>query len=150
MTDSRGPQRDSRRDPHDNPAWRTAQAWQQRARQIQGGGLLGSLKMLLAWLLFGAMMIIAMVLGLLFLLLGWALMPLLRYRLKKRIQKMRADQAEDVGDGIHAHRTEYRETRYHETRSADGRDQQVLEGDYEVKGDESDAGNVRDSESRRH
>lgn len=133
MTDSRGPQRDPRSDQRDNPAWRAAQAWQQRARQTRGGGLLGSLKMLLAWLLFGTMMIVAMVLGVLFLLLGWALMPLLRYRLKKRIEKMRAEQAEDLGSGFH-----YRETRYRETRGADGsyREQQVLEGDYEVKGDE--------------
>ena len=35
------------------------------------------------------MMIIAMVLGLFFLLLGWTLMPLLRYRLKKRMEKDR-------------------------------------------------------------
>ncbi|MFC2990973.1 MULTISPECIES: hypothetical protein [Halomonas] len=138
MTDSRDPRRDPRRDPHDNPAWRTAQAWQQRARQTQGSGLLGSLKMLLAWLLFGAMMIIAMVLGLFLLLLGWALMPLMRYRLKKRVDKMRADQAEDVGHGSHAYRTEYRETRYHETHSPEGnhREQQVLEGDYSVKDSE--------------
>jgi len=61
------------------------------------------------------MMIIAMVLGLFFLLLGWTLMPLLRYRLKKRMEKMRADQAEDIGSGFH-----YRETRYRETRGADG------------------------------
>ncbi|MFO8044697.1 MAG: hypothetical protein R6U30_02345 [Halomonas sp.] len=150
MTDSRDPRRDPRRNPHDNPAWRTAQAWQQRARQTQGGGLLGSLKMLLAWLLFGAMMIVAMVLGLFFLLLGWALMPLLRYRLKKRIEKMRADQAEDVGDGSHAYRTEYRETRYRDAYRADGshREQQVLEGDYSVKGDNSQSNDIKDSERR--
>ena len=118
-------------DPRHNVAWRTAQQWQQRARQTNAGGLLGSLKMLLAWLLFGTMMIVAMVLGLLFLLLGWALMPLLRYRLKKRMEKMRADQAEDVGSGFH-----YRETRYRESRGGDHA-QRVLEGDYEVKGEGS-------------
>ena len=118
-------------DPRHNVAWRTAQQWQQRARQPNAGGLLGSLKMLLAWLLFGTMMIVAMVLGLLFLLLGWALMPLLRYRLKKRMEKMRADQAEDAGSGFH-----YRETRYRESRGGDHA-QRVLEGDYEVKGEGS-------------
>ncbi|MGJ7460552.1 hypothetical protein ACR80S_05445 [Halomonas sp. MA07-2] len=148
MNDSRGPQRDPRRDPQDNPAWRAAQAWQQRARQTQGSGLLGGLKMLLAWLLFGAMMIVALVLGLFFLLLGWALMPLLRYRLKKRMEQMRADQAEDVGSGSHAQQAHYRETRYRETHSADGRyrEQQVLEGDFEVKGDEIEGNATRDSE----
>lgn len=151
MTDSRGPQRDPRRDPHDNPAWRAAQAWQQRAQQSTAGGLLGGLKMLLAWLLFGAMMIVAMLLGLFFLLLGWALMPLLRYRLKKRMEKMRADQAEDVDGGLHAHQTHYRETRYRETYGADGsyREQQVLEGDYVVKGDEVKGDDPAERESRR-
>ncbi len=129
MSDSQGPHQD----PRHNIAWRTAQQWQQRARQSRGGGLLSSLRMLLAWLLFGAMMIVALVLGLFFLLLGWALMPLLRYRLKKRMEQMRADQAEDAGGGFH-----YRETRYRETQGADGsyREQQVLEGDYEVREDE--------------
>ncbi len=131
MPDSRGPDQD----PRHNIAWRTAREWQQRARQTNAGGLLGSLKMLLVWLLFGAMMIVAMVLGLFFLLLGWALMPLMRYRLKKRMERMRADQAEDVGGGFHTHRTSYRETRYQQTHGGSHRDQQVLEGDFEVKGE---------------
>ena len=56
-------------DPHDprhNPALQAARQWQARARQARPQGLLGSLKMLLAWLLFGAMMIVAMVLVLLY------------------------------------------------------------------------------------
>lgn len=131
MPDSRGPHRD----PRQNPAWRAAQAWQQRARQSQGGGLLDGLKMLAAWLLFGTLMIVAMVFGLVFLLLGWALMPLLRHRLKKRMEQMRAEQAEDVGGGYY-----YRETHYRETHDASGtrREQRVLEGDYEVRPDEQD------------
>ncbi|MFW6345667.1 MAG: hypothetical protein ACOC0M_04985 [Halomonas sp.] len=126
MPDSRGP----RRDPRQNAAWRAAQEWQQRARQRQGGGLLDSLKMLAAWLLFGTLMIVAMVFGLIFLLLGWALMPLLRHRLRKRMEQMRAEQAEDVGGGYH-----YRESRYREAHDASGtrREQRVLEGDYEVR-----------------
>ncbi|MDR5903349.1 hypothetical protein [Halomonas icarae] len=75
----------------------------------------------------------AMVFGLIFMLLGWALMPLLRHRLKKRMEQMRADQAEDVGGGFHYHETRYRET--HSSRGSH-HEQQVLEGDYEVKGDE--------------
>jgi len=128
MPDSQGPHRD----PRQNPAWRAAQAWQQRARQNQGGGLLDSLKMLLAWLLFGTLMIVAMVFGLIFMLLGWALMPLLRNRLKKRMEQMRADQAEDVdGGSFHYRETGYRET--HASGSSQG-EQRVLEGDYEIKG----------------
>ncbi|MBE0488358.1 MAG: hypothetical protein IBX53_04715 [Halomonas sp.] len=147
MSDSRGPDQD----PRHNVAWRTAQAWQQRARQTNAGGLLGSLKMLLAWLLFGAMMIVAMALGLFFLLLGWALMPLLRYRLNKRMEKMRANQAEDVGNGSYTQQAHFHQTRYRETQGADGRyrEQQVLEGDYEVKGDATRDDDLKDSERRR-
>jgi hypothetical protein len=116
------------RDPRDNPAWRAAQQWRERASQAKSGGLLDSLKMLLIWLLFGAMMIVAMVLGLFFMLLGWALMPLLRHRMKKRMESMRAEQAEDVGSGYH-----YRETRYRETHGGESREQRVLEGDYVVR-----------------
>lgn len=126
MPDSRGPHRD----PRHNPAWRVAQEWQQRARRSSGDGLLGSLKMLAAWLLFGTLMIIAMLLGLVFLLVGWAMLPFLRYRMKKRMEQMRADQATDVGGGYH-----YRETRYeeHYRGGRSSREQQVLEGDYEIK-----------------
>jgi hypothetical protein len=121
------------RDPRHNAAWRAAQQWQQRARQTRPGGPLGSLKLLFTWLLFGAMMIVAMVLGLFFLLVGWAMMPFLRHRMKKRMEQMRADQAEDVDGGVH-----YRETYYHESRRGDRHthEQQVLEGDYEVREDE--------------
>ena len=118
------------RDPRHNAAWRAAQQWQQRARQTRPGGPLGGLKLLFTWLLFGVMMIVAMVLGLFFLLVGWAMMPFLRHRMKKRMEQMRADRAEDVEGSVH-----YRETRYREGRDASGRyrEQQVLEGDYEVR-----------------
>ncbi|MEQ6888405.1 hypothetical protein ABE957_06945 [Halomonas sp. CS7] len=131
------------RDPRNNAAWRAAQQWQQRARQTRAGSPLGGLKLLLIWLLFGTMMIIAMVLGLFFLLVGWAMMPFLRHRMRKRMEQMRADQAEDVGGGVHYSETVYRETGYRETRSRQSRrgdsrthEQQVLEGDYEVRDDE--------------
>ncbi|MBF8224079.1 hypothetical protein [Halomonas sp. 328] len=112
-------------DPHDprhNPAWQAARQWQARARQARPQGLLGTLKLLLIWLLFGVMMIVALVLGLVFLLLGWALMPLLRYRLKKRMEQMRADQAQDVGGDY---------------QDAPGR-HETLEGHYEVKSEQDD------------
>ncbi|TLF47559.1 hypothetical protein FEI13_15255 [Halomonas urmiana] len=120
------------RDPRHNAAWRAAQQWQERARQTRPGGPLGGLKLLFLWLLFGTMMIVAMVLGLFFLLIGWAMMPFLRHRMKKRMEQMRADQAEDVGGGVH-----YRETYYRESRrsGSHAHEQQVLEGDYEVRDD---------------
>ncbi|MCH4564850.1 hypothetical protein MKP05_17270 [Halomonas sp. EGI 63088] len=129
-------------DPHDprhNAAWQAARQWRERARQTRTGGPLDGLKLLLTWLLFGVMMIVAMVLGLLFLLLGWAMLPILRYRLKKRMERMRAEQAEDVGTGFH-----YRETRYREHRSDGGsyREQRVLEGDYEIKDQEPGDGDA--------
>jgi UPF0716 family protein affecting phage T7 exclusion len=123
-------------DPHDprrNAAWHAAQQWRERVRQARPSGILGSLKLILAWLLFGIMLIIGTVLGLFFLLIGWALLPIVRYRMKKRLERMRAEQADDIGSSVH-----YRETRYRESRQ-DGeryREQQVLEGDYEVKPDE--------------
>ncbi|WP_280554010.1 hypothetical protein [Halomonas sp. 25-S5] len=127
---------DPRRGSQQNAAWRAAQQWQARARQTRASGPLSGIKLLLTWLLFGAMMIVAMVLGLFFLLIGWAMMPFLRHRMKKQMEAMRADQAEDVDGSVH-----YRETRYREGRDAGGRyrEQQVLEGDYDVKD-----GDVRD------
>lgn len=119
---------DPRRDAHQNAAWRAAREWQARARQTRASGPLSSLKLLFVWLLFGVMMIVAIVLGLFFLLIGWAMMPFLRHRMKKRMAQMRAEQAEDVDGSVH-----YRETRYHAGRNAGDQEQQVLEGDYEVK-----------------
>ena len=118
------------KDPRHNAAWRAAQQWQERARQARPGGNVGGLRLLFTWLVFGVLMIVGVVLGLFFLLVGWAMLPILRYRMKKRMERMRADQAEDVGGSF-----PYRETRYRETRSGEGRrrEQQVLEGDYEVK-----------------
>ncbi|MBB3231824.1 hypothetical protein [Halomonas stenophila] len=118
------------KDPRHNAAWRAAQQWQERARQARPGGNAGGLRLFFTWLVFGALMIVGVVLGLFFLLVGWAMLPILRYRMKKRMERMRADQAEDVGGSFH-----YRETRYREPRSGEGRrhEQQVLEGDYEIK-----------------
>lgn len=120
-------------DPRRNPAWQAAQQWRERARQARPSGHFGGLKLILTWLLFGVMLIIGTVLGLFFLLIGWAMLPIVRYRMKKRLERLRAEQAEGVGGGFH-----YRETRYRETRDAAGRtrEQQVLEGDYEVKDDD--------------
>ncbi|TFH85768.1 hypothetical protein EQG41_15305 [Billgrantia azerbaijanica] len=120
-------------DPRRNPAWQAAQQWRERARKARPSGNLGGLKLILTWLLFGLMLIIGTVLGLFFLLIGWAMLPIVRYRMKKRLERLRAEQAEGVGGGYH-----YRETRYRETRDTTGsyREQQVLEGDYEVKDDD--------------
>ncbi|MBS9403813.1 hypothetical protein KG088_09235 [Halomonas sp. TRM85114] len=143
----------SNRDPRQNAAWQAAQQWRERARQTRPTGLAGSFKLLLTWLLFGAMMIIAMVLGLFLLLVGWAMLPFLRLRMKKRMEQMRADQAQGVGGGVHYRETHYRETRtngdaYREQsyREQSYGEQQVLEGDYEVKPEQDTS--KRDTTSR--
>ncbi|APX94433.1 hypothetical protein BWR19_16635 [Halomonas sp. 1513] len=101
------------RDPRDNRAWQAAQQWRERARQGRPSGL----RLFFTWLLFGTLMIVGTVIGLFFLLIGWAMLPFLRHRMKKRMARMRAEQAEDIGGG--------QGTRHHH--------QQVLEGDYVVK-----------------
>ncbi len=102
-----------------NAAWQAAHQWRARAAQTQPTGLVGSLKLLLTWLAFGVLMIVGVVLGLFFLLVGWAMMPFVRHKMKKRMEQMRADQAQDIG-GSYAGRE-----------SMEQRD--ALEGSYEVK-----------------
>ena len=115
-------------DPRNNAAWRAAQQWQQRARQARPRGQVSGIKLVFTWLLFGVLMIVGTILGLFFLLIGWAMLPFLRRRMKKRMEQMRADQAQDVGG----------ET-YREARSGQDRTQQhqVLEGDYEARDEHS-------------
>ncbi|MGQ4878132.1 hypothetical protein ACOJCM_06110 [Billgrantia sp. LNSP4103-1] len=117
-----------RNDPRRNAAWQAAQQWRARTRQAPGGPL-GGLKLIFTWLLFGLLLIVGTVLGLFFLLLGWALLPLVRYRMKKRLEQIRAEQAKDAGGGYY-----YRETYYRER--GDSGERELLEGDYEVRADE--------------
>ncbi|WP_017429590.1 hypothetical protein [Vreelandella jeotgali] len=88
-------------DPHNsrNAAWQAANRWRARAAQTRPDSLASSIKLFFTWLLFGAMMIIALVLGLVLLLIGWAMMPFLRHRMKKRMEAARAHQATDIGGG---------------------------------------------------
>lgn len=105
-----------------NAAWQAANQWRARATQAQPTGLLGSFKLLFTWLAFGALMIVGVVLGLFFLLIGWAMMPFVRHKMKKRMEQMRADQAQDIGGGYAG--------------SPPQRNQHdALEGSYEVKED---------------
>lgn len=70
-----------------NAAWRAAQQWRERAKESQRWR---GPKLFLAWLVFGVLMILGLVLALLFLLLGWLAMPIIRWRLRKRAEQMRA------------------------------------------------------------
>tara|TARA_R110000824_G_scaffold50961_6_gene142421 strand:+ start:92371 stop:92745 length:375 start_codon:yes stop_codon:yes gene_type:complete len=106
-----------------NAAWQAANQWRARAAQTQPTGLAGSLKLLFTWLAFGALMIVGVVLGLFFLLIGWAMMPFMRHKMKKRMEQMRAQQAQDIGGG------------YSPTNSRPGH-QDALEGHYKVKDSE--------------
>ncbi|WP_346796283.1 hypothetical protein R5M92_12525 [Halomonas sp. Bachu 37] len=113
----------SNRDPR-NAAWQAAHQWRSRAGQARPDGLMGSVKLLFTWLAFGALMIVGVVLGLFFLLVGWAMMPFVRYKMKKRMEQMRARQAQDIGGGQGDHFT---------SRQDFTSRQEVLEGSYEVR-----------------
>nr|WP_299243516.1 hypothetical protein [uncultured Halomonas sp.] len=106
----------------DNAAWQAARQWQARARQARPASNANGFKLILTWLMFGALMIVGTLIALLFLLVGWLMLPLVRHRMKKRMEQMRADQARNVGAGAAqpGHHRPHRE-------------QQVLEGDYQIK-----------------
>ncbi|KPQ20458.1 MULTISPECIES: hypothetical protein [unclassified Halomonas] len=112
-----------------NAAWQAAHQWRARAAKTQPNGVMGSLKLLFTWLAFGALMIVGVVLGLFFLLIGWAMMPFVRHKMKKRMEQMRAQQAQDIGGNRSG------------PSSGTGR-HDVLEGQYEIKNDAAEkAGN---------
>lgn len=117
---------EQRNNRQDNAAWQAARQWQERARQARPATKMSGPKMVLTWLLFGAMMIVGTVLGLFFLLVGWLMLPLLRHRMKKRAEAFRAQNAQDIGGDFHS-RDAYQ--------SGDNghRQQDVLQGDYEIK-----------------
>ena len=79
---------------NDNAAWRAAQQWRERVQQTRPHQGTGGLRLLFTWLLFGVMLIIGTLLGLFFLVIGWAMLPLLRHRMKKRAEQVRASQAQ--------------------------------------------------------
>lgn len=119
-------------DPRRNAAWQAAQQWRARAHQAPRGPM-GGLKLIVTWLLFGLLLIVGTVLGLFFLLLGWAMLPFVRYRMKKRLEQIRAEQAKDAGSGYHYSETHTRETHYRGGRTGE---HELLEGEYEIRDDE--------------
>ncbi|OLO04705.1 MULTISPECIES: hypothetical protein [Salinicola] len=111
----------------DNAAWRAAQQWRERVQQTRPSQRTSGLRLLFTWLLFGIMLIVGTFLGLFFLVIGWAMLPFVRHRMKKRAEQFRASQAQYAGgtadhDGAHAGNTH-----------SAGRSQRVLDGEYEVK-----------------
>jgi len=110
-----------------NAAWQAAQQWRERARQARPSQGTGGLKLLATWLLFGVMMIVGTLLGLFFLIIGWAMLPFLRQRMKKRAEAFRADHAQPAGGNGAQESTQSPD----ETRTS-----HVLEGDYRVKPDD--------------
>ena len=109
----------------DNAAWQAARAWQARARRARPSATMSGPRLFFTWLIFGVLMLVGTVLGLFFLLVGWLMLPLVRHRMKKQAEAFRARHARNIG-GSDAAR--------HETRP--GR-QEVLEGDYEVRGEKA-------------
>ncbi len=106
-----------------NAAWRAAQDWRQRA---QSSSRWRGPKLFLAWLVFGVMMVMGLIIALVFLLIGWIAMPFLRHRLRKRTAHMRA-QAQAAADRAAG-------------RDRAGRNQSgnVIEGDYSVEENRND------------
>lgn len=64
--------------------WWSSRQWRERA---QSRGSLSGIKLVLAWAVLGILMLIGFFVGLIFLLLGWILMPLLRYGWLKRAHR---------------------------------------------------------------
>ncbi|WP_148252684.1 hypothetical protein [Aidingimonas lacisalsi] len=114
------------RDPHNNAAWQAAQRWRERAQQARPRGRVSGFRLVVTWLLFGVLMIVGTLLGLFFLLIGWAMLPLLRYRMKKRMERMRAEQASNIGGGATGSESHHSSSVQHD----------VLDGQYEVKDDD--------------
>lgn len=110
-----------------NAAWRAAQDWRQRA---QSTSRWRGPKLFLAWLVFGVLMVMGLIIALVFLLIGWIAMPFLRHRLRKRTDHMRA-QAQAAADRA-AGRTSRSGSR------GDNRGGNVIEGDYSVEDKHND------------
>lgn len=120
-------------DPRRNAAWQAAQQWRNRTSQTPRGPL-GGVKLILTWLLFGLLLIIGTVVGLFLLLLGWAMLPIMRYRMKKRFEQLRAEQAESAGGSYHYGETHFRQSRPGTHQQGET---ELLEGEYEVRDDET-------------
>lgn len=103
-----------------NAAWRMAEQMKARARNTGGARGAGGLKMLGAWMVFGFLLMVGTLLAFFFVLIGWAMMPFLRHRMKKHAER-------------HGHTWQGEATRPQQ-RSA----QNVLDGEYEVRPRTSD------------
>ena len=103
-----------------NAAWRAAQQWREKA---QSSARWRGPKPFFAWGVFGLLMLVGLVIALVFLLVGWLAMPLLRRRFHKRTEQMRA-QAEQAARRASG--------------QGPGRDHSgnVIEGDYSVEPEE--------------
>ena len=76
-------------------------------------------------------MIVGVVLGLFFLLIGWAMMPFVRHKMKKRMEQLRAQQAQDIGGGYSQGHASPQASPHRRPGHQD-----ALEGHYEVKDSE--------------
>ncbi|WP_110666581.1 hypothetical protein [Salinicola halophilus] len=104
---------------HHNAAWQAAERWRERVNQTRPHRQMSGLRLVFTWLLFGAVLILGTLLGLFFLVVGWAMLPFLRHRMKKRAEQMRASQASYAGGSADTHEAPH--------------SQRVLDGEYEVR-----------------
>ncbi|MCE3026543.1 hypothetical protein [Salinicola sp. DM10] len=105
-----------------NAAWRAAQQWRERVDRTRPSQGASGLRMLFTWLIFGIVLFVGTLLGLFFLLVGWAMLPFLRHRMKKRAEQVRASRAQYAGGSAD-----------HADPGGEPRSQRVLEGEYEVR-----------------
>ncbi|MBN8412589.1 hypothetical protein LCL99_14610 [Halomonas denitrificans] len=83
-----------------NAAWRAASQWQQRARQARTAQRPSGLRLVLVSLIGMVTLVFATLMALTLSLVGLALMPFVRHRMKKRMETYRADHADDITPGM--------------------------------------------------
>ncbi|MDN7123766.1 LapA family protein [Pseudidiomarina terrestris] len=103
--------------------------WQQKMKPQPGAN---PLMVLLSWLLLGIMLVVALGLGLIFLLVGWILLLPLLWRKRRQIKQMwqfnkAAQQAQREARQRHEQ---------HRQQAADRNDSSVIDGEYKVKDDD--------------
>lgn len=98
--------------------------------QLQSRGDLTGIKLVLAWMVLGMLMLIGFFVGLVFLLLGWILMPLLRYGWVKRAHR-HGPYSRGAGSRGAGEQTE--PCNQSKSNSSINNSARVIEGEYQVR-----------------
>lgn len=100
--------------------WQHVHRWQYRVGLQPHRGM-GGIRLFFTWLALGLLIVIGLTLGLVFMLLSWLLLPVLRHVLKRRFQHMQESGSAPANDPF------TNMPRRH------SRQQETLEGDYTVE-----------------